>query len=181
MPTVSTSLPVVCAVWPLPQPVFTNVLPKVIHNREVTAGDRPRGPASGKAPEDISRFSFKLSTDKPVSLSPDQADTSATMPRKCYVRVALDVPIPALYDYCSAQVVEVGQRVIVPFGRREMVGMVVERPAAPAIEATQLRAVSQVLDDLPPMPDDWLRLMEFAARYYQRPLGEVIMPALPAP
>src|SRR5690606_22125587 len=101
--------------------------------------------------------------------------------RKCYVRVALDVPIPALYDYCSAQVVEVGQRVIVPFGRREMVGMVVERPAAPAIEATQLRAVSQVLDDLPPMPDDWLRLMEFAARYYQRPLGEVIMPALPAP
>ena len=31
------------------------------------------------------------------------------------------------------------------------------------------------------MPADWLGLTEFAARYYQRPLGEVILPALPPP
>src|SRR5690606_7121632 len=40
--------------------------------------------------------------------------------------------------------------------------------------------VEQVLDDLPPMSDDWLRLARFAAQYYQRPLGEVMLPCLPS-
>src|SRR3546814_11078667 len=42
------------------------------------------------------------------------------------------------------------------------------------------KAVEEVLDDTPPLPADWLRLASFAAQYYQRPLGEVILPALPA-
>ncbi|NYT21985.1 primosomal protein N' [Alcaligenaceae bacterium] len=102
--------------------------------------------------------------------------------RECrYVRVALDVPLPGLFDYCSAQAVEIGQRVIVPFGRRDLVGMVVDLPAAPAVAVEHVKAVSMVLDDLPAMPGDWLAMVDFAARYYQRPLGEVIMPALPPP
>lgn len=99
----------------------------------------------------------------------------------CFVRVALDVPLPALFDYCSAQAVEIGQRVIVPFGRRRLVGMVVAKPEVPALEPEQVRAVEHVLDDLPPMPADWLAMMEFTAGYYQRPLGEVVLPALPPP
>jgi len=98
-----------------------------------------------------------------------------------YLRVALDVPLPGLFDYCSAQAVAVGQRVIVPFGSRQLVGMVVALPAEPAVAPEQLREISLVLDDLPPMPADWLGLMAFASRYYQRSLGEVIMPALPPP
>src|SRR5690606_55152 len=50
----------------------------------------------------------------------------------------------------------------------------------PAIEARLVKPVEQVLDDLPPLPDDWLRLARFAAQYYQRPLGEVMLPTLPA-
>jgi len=30
------------------------------------------------------------------------------------------------------------------------------------------------------MPEDWMRLARFAAQYYQRPLGEVLLPTLPA-
>src|SRR5690606_32741461 len=33
----------------------------------------------------------------------------------------------------------------------------------------------------PPMPADWLRLVMFAADYYQRPVGEVMLPAMPGP
>ncbi len=98
-----------------------------------------------------------------------------------YARVALDVPLPGLFDYCSAQPVSVGQRVIAPFGPRQLVGVVVEVPDKPGIEPGQLRPLIQVLDDLPAMPVDWLRLMAFASRYYHRPLGEVMLPALPPP
>lgn len=107
-------------------------------------------------------------------------DTAAEGAR-CYVRVALDLPIPALYDYCSAQPVQIGQRVIVPFGKRRLIGMVMEIAESPALPEQQIRCVEQVLDDLPPMPADWLHMMEFTARYYQRPMGEVVMPALPPP
>lgn len=98
-----------------------------------------------------------------------------------YVRVALDVPLPGLFDYCGAQGAVIGQRVIVPFGRRQLVGMIMELPEEPAVPADQLRPVTMVLDDVPPMPSDWLEMLAFASRYYQRPLGEVILPALPPP
>src|SRR3546814_7444577 len=71
-------------------------------------------------------------------------------------------------------------RVIVPFGRRKLVGVVVELPDTPALSADLIKDVDQVLDDLPALPADWLRLTAFAAGYYQRPLGEVMLPALPA-
>ncbi|OWT59302.1 primosomal protein N' [Candidimonas nitroreducens] len=96
------------------------------------------------------------------------------------MRVALDVPLPGLFDYRSDCPVAVGTRVIVPFGRRRMVGVVVETPAVPALAEASIKAVEQVLDDLPPLPADWLALAGFAAQYYQRPLGEVMLPALPA-
>ncbi len=98
-----------------------------------------------------------------------------------FIRVGLDVPLPGLFDYRSAQNVEVGQRVIVPFGRRQLVGLVVAVGEHPAVPIEQIRDVVMVLDDLPPLPDSWLRMMRFAAGYYQRPLGEVMMPAFPPP
>ncbi|CAB3658957.1 primosomal protein N' [Achromobacter pestifer] len=99
----------------------------------------------------------------------------------CWVRVALDVPLPGPFDYRSDAPVPVGLRVIVPFGRRKMIGVVVENPAEPSFDPKQIRPIEQVLDDLPPFDEDWLRLARFAADYYQRPLGEVMLPTLPPP
>ena len=109
--------------------------------------------------------------------SPDPGTAQQQM---CVVRVALDVPLLALFDYVSPVPVDVGTRVIVPFGRRKMVGMVVAAPEAPAVPLETLKIVDEVLDDTPALQPDWLRLASFAAQYYQRPLGEVILPALPA-
>ena len=95
--------------------------------------------------------------------------------------MALDVPVPGLFDYRVDRPVRVGQRVVVPFGRRDLIGVVVDLPAAPALDESKLRDVIRVLDDLTPLPEDWLRLSRFAAEYYQRPLGEVMLPALPGP
>ncbi|KAG0745524.1 hypothetical protein G6F24_015879 [Rhizopus arrhizus] len=39
-----------------------------------------------------------------------------------------------------------------------MIGVVVENPAAPSFDPQQFRPLEQVLDDLPPVDEDWLRL-----------------------
>src|SRR5690606_31992365 len=75
-----------------------------------------------------------------------------------WVRVALDVPVQGLFDYCSAVFIPVGTRVIVPFGRRKMVGVVVATPAEPAIDPGLAKSVEEILDDTPALPPDWLRL-----------------------
>lgn len=121
-----------------------------------------------------------MSASGPRSDAVGLVTTNAASPVR-YVRVALDVPLPGLFDYRVAQSVSIGQRVIVPFGRRELVGVVIALPEAPAVAPEQLKSVVRVIDDLPPMPADWLALMTFAARYYQRSLGEVMLPALPPP
>ncbi|RTZ45750.1 primosomal protein N' [Candidimonas sp. SYP-B2681] len=96
-----------------------------------------------------------------------------------WLRVALDVPLLDVFDYRSTSPVPIGSRVIVPFGRRKLVGIVVATPQRPALAPEQIKDIDQFLDDTPPMPADWIRLASFAANYYQRPIGEVMLPALP--
>jgi primosomal protein N' (replication factor Y) len=112
---------------------------------------------------------------------PDAVPADAGVPAHPWVRVALDVPLPGPFDYSAATDVAIGQRVIVPFGRRKLIGVVIDTPDTPAIDPSAIRPVEDVLQDLPPFSTQWLRLARFAADYYQRPLGEVILPALPPP
>ncbi len=97
------------------------------------------------------------------------------------LRVALDVPLPRLFDYAAddGRGDAVGQRVAVPFGRRTLVGVVVEIAAESGLAPEKLRPAGTILDDMPPLAREWLALARFAAEYYQRPLGEVIHAALP--
>ncbi len=113
----------------------------------------------------------------PVPLCPSIPAEGGTVVH--WIRVALDVPIWDMFDYRSNVPVAIGTRVIVPFGRRKLVGIAMAAPVSPAIEPHLVKDIDQVLDDTPPMSPDWLRLAFFAAQYYQRPLGEVMLPALP--
>ncbi len=114
-----------------------------------------------------------------VEYSPPVAlpETSAS----AWVRVVLDVPIPGPFDYRCTFPVTSGMRVIVPFGRRKLIGMVVGLPDEPAYDPKLIKNVEAVLADIEQMPEHWLRFAQFAAEYYQRPLGEVVLPALPLP
>ncbi len=101
------------------------------------------------------------------------------------VSVAVETPrhagVGALLDYTSERPLAPGTLLRVPLGRREVPGLVWDaatlangRPA-PA----QLKAVIEVLDALPALPGDWRALVDFAAAYYQRSVGEVAMAVLP--
>ncbi|MGH8706523.1 MAG: hypothetical protein ACREVD_00485, partial [Burkholderiales bacterium] len=97
------------------------------------------------------------------------------------LRVALDVPLATLFDYVHAEdgAACVGDRVVVPFGTRTRVGVVLEEGDGSTIAHGKLKSVSRVLDDAPRLPASWLELMRFLAAYYQRPLGESVIGALP--
>ena len=102
-----------------------------------------------------------------------------------FVRVALDVPLDRCFDYRPPDEerlteADIGLRVRVPFGQKSRIGIVVDLPHTSDFPETQLKAVEEVLRDLPPLPPDWARLCEFCARYYQVPLGEVMLSTLPA-
>ena len=98
------------------------------------------------------------------------------------LRVALDLPLHRLFDYRSeaAQPGDVGYRLRVPFGRGERIGVIVAVGDDSDWPEAQLKDAGEILRDLPPLPADFFRLCEFAATYYQAPLGEVVLQALPA-
>src|SRR3546814_13525980 len=83
------------------------------------------------------------SSTTPVTLSTpaDSVDRPG-----CWVQVALDVPLLGLFDYRAPADVQIGQRVIVPFGRRKLVGVVVAMPPQPAFDPSQVKDVHQVLE-----------------------------------
>ncbi len=97
------------------------------------------------------------------------------------IRVALDVPVARLFDYrCDDRTAQIGARVLVPFGRQKLIGIIVARPDTSEVAETKLKRAISVLDAEPLLGRADLRLLEFAADYYVHPLGAVIMATLPA-
>ena len=100
------------------------------------------------------------------------------------VRVALDVPLTGPFDYLPPAdhpltSADIGRRVVVPFGRRRVAGVVLAVDVASDWPAAQLKAIEQVDRRAPPVPAEVLALATFAADYYRANLGEVLLPALP--
>ncbi len=91
------------------------------------------------------------------------------------------MPLARLFDYAhpAAPPIQVGDRVVVPFGARQQLGVVIEAQAHSALPVSKMKAIAAVRDDAPPLPADWLELMRFLSAYYQRPLGETIISSLP--
>jgi primosomal protein N' (replication factor Y) len=89
--------------------------------------------------------------------------------------------VGASLTYRSELSLACGTLVRVPLGAREVLGVVWDCPATPpdGLSEAQTRAVAGVLEGLPPLNDRWRQLVQFAARYYQRSLGEVALAALP--
>jgi primosomal protein N' (replication factor Y) len=95
--------------------------------------------------------------------------------------VALAVPLAKLFEYALPPdvPVHVGDRVVVPLGARQRIGVVLETHAESALPPGRMKPIAAVRDDAPRLSAEWLELMRFLSSYYQRPLGETIVSALP--
>jgi len=100
------------------------------------------------------------------------------------LKVALDTPLDFLFDYGWTVGEDMpeplpGQFALVPFGRREMMGLIVEIADSTELPPEKLKAALSVRSQLAPLSAQWMDLCRFAAAYYQRPLGEVAVPGVP--
>jgi primosomal protein N' (replication factor Y) (superfamily II helicase) len=98
------------------------------------------------------------------------------------IRVAIAVPVDTLFDYRADDAGEddIGRRVLVPFGRSSVVGIIMQVAETSEVAGHRLKSALRVLRDLPPLASEDLRLLEFAAAYYRYPLGRVVLDSLPA-
>jgi primosomal protein N' (replication factor Y) len=97
-----------------------------------------------------------------------------------YCEVALPVPLDRVFTYAvrEGQLPQRGARVIAPFRKEKLIGVVTALDAkAPA--DFEVRYIEAVLDDEPLLSDHLLTLAEWMAQYYLAPLGEVLRGMLP--
>lgn len=95
------------------------------------------------------------------------------------LRIALDVPLDRLFDYTdNGFSARVGNRVIVPFAGRNLVGVVIDIVAQSDVDAEKLKPVTHVFDDVA-FDAASFKLLKFCADYYHAPLGQVLLASLP--
>ena len=98
------------------------------------------------------------------------------------VRVALNTPLRTSFDYlptADGELPAAGMRVLVRFGRRTQVGVVLGSAPESAVAPERLRRVTRVLDTEPSISPGVLSFLSWASEYYHHPIGEVVMAALP--
>ncbi|MCG8323923.1 MAG: DEAD/DEAH box helicase family protein, partial [Thiotrichales bacterium] len=101
-----------------------------------------------------------------------------------YLNIAVPSPLRRLFDYLPPRDMAIedcrpGMRVRVPFGRRQLVGVIISRAVTTDIETKKLKRVSAMIDSEPVLEQQLLDLMLWSANYYQHPPGDVIHSVIP--
>ena len=99
--------------------------------------------------------------------------------------IAVPVPIYGYFDYLPAENTLIedyfsGMRVLVQFGHRELVGIVIGRQAETTTPTNKLKPITHLFDEPTAIPESILNLLQWAATYYCHPLGDCVQTALPS-
>ncbi|KHT43857.1 primosomal protein N' [Vibrio sinaloensis] len=102
--------------------------------------------------------------------------------RPTIARVALPVPLDKQFDYQipSHAFPIIGGRVSVPFGRQTLVGVVTALVNESEFGVDKLKPIKQVLDSQPVWPDTLYSLLYWCSQFYQYPLGDTLLNAMPS-
>ncbi|HKW32764.1 MAG TPA: primosomal protein N' [Candidatus Acidoferrum sp.] len=96
--------------------------------------------------------------------------------------VALSVPLRTTFTYAVPEsmrgTVQPGSRVLVPFRKKSLIGVVVEFVDA-APEGTKVREIARALDFVSALNPKLIELANWIASYYLAPIGEVFRAMLP--
>ena len=102
------------------------------------------------------------------------------------VEVLVPIPILEKFSYLLPSQLKdsppiPGSRVIVPFGNRNLVGVVWDVKKNITAKGRKLKNIKEILDHKPLLDKESLELADWASRYYHYPLGDVISYFFPPP
>ncbi len=98
------------------------------------------------------------------------------------IEVALPCPLHQTFEYLADDypTIQPGSRVRVTFGRREVIGVVINLKATSHYPKEKLKGIIALLDSSPILALPLIQLAIWMAHYYHAPIGEVVQLFLPA-
>lgn len=132
--------------------------------------------------EETVRTSATISENDQSDIRPASAEGTATDGVHGIVSVVIPVPLEKTFAYRVPEgwdTVEVGTRVLVPFGNRQLTGIVVDDPVDDSIAVSRLKSIVDVLESRPSFSRELLELTKWIADYYVCGWGEVLKAAAP--
>ena len=94
-------------------------------------------------------------------------------------QLALNVPLERLFTYSHSEVLPLGTRVVVTFRNKRHVAVVWAHTDELDFDANKVLPILEVLQDTPPLSEEWRAMMAFCSRYYLYPIGATVFTALP--
>lgn len=101
-----------------------------------------------------------------------------------FIDVIIPIPLQKLFTYSitvsEADFLKPGMRVAVPFGKSKIYTGIVYNIHNNAPSAYEAKEIQQILDDVPVVNENQLRLWQWISKYYICTLGDVMRAALPS-
>ena len=95
-----------------------------------------------------------------------------------YYDIAVGLPLRQCFTYKSKDVIKKGKRVIVPFGTKSIVGIVVKKIAKPK-SLKGLKEIISIADEHSCFSGSIFEAITWASDYYHHPIGEVFFSFMP--
>ena len=102
---------------------------------------------------------------------------------KTFLNVAIQAPVKTLFDYkinpTSKIKPKIGQRVLVPFGKKKRLGFIHSISKKSSVESYKLKPFIEILDKEPIIDKKTRALIEWCSKYYHYPIGNIYAGAVP--
>jgi len=93
--------------------------------------------------------------------------------------VAISVPLRQCFIYSSDSKIEKGSRVLVPFGNRKVIGLVIKKSKAATGTNIQIKKIISKIDTLPIFNKSVFNTILWSSEYYHHPIGEAFNTFIP--
>ena len=99
------------------------------------------------------------------------------------LNIAVDTPVSQIFDYYPPKDLDhkpkIGQRVLVPFGRREVVGFIHGISDETSLPKNKIKNCKSIIDEDPLINKETRDLISWCKNYYHYPLGKTYATAVP--
>jgi primosomal protein N' (replication factor Y) (superfamily II helicase) len=97
------------------------------------------------------------------------------------IKVAIPVHVNGLFDYLpGVEIPSIGSRVLVPFGRRSLVGIVIDNNSQSNLQRSKLKEIVACMDKSPILTGKDVDCVVWASSYYHEPIGLVAATFVPS-